>query len=219
MWQPYKSHKDFIIAWSSKALFLDVRLMPLCINFEWEQTTAKPCFSGSADSWRLKVDFLNCPQKEKIQNYISFFTHLVFNLNSKFHRKVLPDSISFLPFNSIHLGWRVGGHIEIHNFESGSTKNHFSFWTEDFNMIYFLIKCINSINWLIFFLICLYLLKCRSRYKYEKNIWHAYTILHRQKTFYLSKKHQLQGQFQRATTMYIYLSCNQYICCTNMLYE
>jgi len=33
-----------------------------------------------------------------------------------------------------------------------------------------------------FFVICLFLKKSRHRYKYKKCIWHAYTILHRQKT-------------------------------------
>jgi len=36
----------------------------------------------------------------------------------------------------------------------------------------------------VVFVICLFLKKSRGRYKY-KNIWHAYTILHRQNTFNL----------------------------------
>jgi hypothetical protein len=156
--QPYKSHKDFIILQSSLALSLSSSLRPGCINFEWEQTTAKHRFSGSSP---LKIDFLNC-QKKIIQNYIPFFTHLVFNLNSNLQRKI-PANSFFLSFfflafnvistnsNSSHLGWWWGGHIMTHNFESGSTKDCFSFWKEDFNVIYFLIKCLNSINWLIFF--------------------------------------------------------------------
>ena len=97
------------------------------------------------DSWIVK---------KNIPNYIPFFTHLVFNLNSNLHiekfQLILFFFFFFLAFNEIstnsnssHLGWRMeGGHIVTHNFESGSTKDHFSFWKEDFNVIYFLIKCI-----------------------------------------------------------------------------
>jgi hypothetical protein len=56
---------------------------------------------------------------------------------------------------------------------------------------YYLYKCrclgVLSCFHILFWVICLFLKKSRDRYKY-KNIWHAYTILHGQSTFNLSKQ-------------------------------